>query len=95
MATTPMDQDPIILTDEQQKAFWIWVISLPVTDTPEGDFIDDSLFFYKVWAPTIKDDWTKKAEARFSGACVEAEVVYAKLVKQFLALDRGGTSLGG
>ena len=91
MESTPMEWDTIILTDDQQKAFWNWVISLPVTDTPEGDFIDDTLELYKVWSPSMKDDWTKKADVRFSGAADEAQQIYEKLVKQFLALDHGGT----
>lgn len=84
LALSEMERDPIILSENQQKAFWNYVISLPVTDTPEGDFIADTIFLYEVWSPTMKDEWTQKADERFCGACDEAQLEHDKLVRQFL-----------
>ena len=68
------------------RDFWHWTISLPTTDDPQGDFIQDAKDIYEIESrnPELGKEWWEVCSERLHrGADYEVYAVYQKLARRF------------
>ena len=58
------------------EEFWKWVVGLPQTDNPRGDFVIDAKEVMRIGG------WRKCNES-ISNGCLEAIEVYGELIKEY------------
>ncbi len=71
----------------ERREFWEWVISLPSTDSPRGDFIQETRDEYErlSWYPEPDKKWWEACSEKFhQRAGDEVYMIYQRLAKQFL-----------
>lgn len=59
----------------EYKPFWEWVVAKRVTDTPTGDFVEDTRRLKRV---------NKNPDIRLGTACQEAADIHRRLLRQWL-----------
>ena len=65
-----------------RRDFWEWIISLPTTDNPPGDFIQDTKDIHESesWHPEPGKEWWEVCTEKFNQ---RADAVYQKLAERF------------
>lgn len=69
-----------------RQDFWHWIISLPTTDDPVGDFVQDAKDIYESesWDPEPGKEWWEVCSEKFHrGADDVVYAVYQRLAKRF------------
>lgn len=69
-----------------RREFWEWVVSLPPTDCPKGDFVQDAKDQYEklIWHPEPGREWWRVcSETFYQNADDVVYKVYQRLAKKF------------